>query len=453
MYRIFENYLSERFKSRRFKPLIIRGARQVGKTYIIDKLGKENFEHYLKINLEQNENLKDLFKSKDPQFIINELSSLHNIPVIPGKTLLFIDEIQTSPEAISSLRYFYEQIPDLQIISAGSLLDHTLNEIQYSMPVGRIDFAYLYPMNFQEFLIANNETGLANYLKNYKFNQKISKSVHEKFLSYLRLYFFIGGMPEAVKIYVETKNLTEVEKVHSSIITSLQYDFAKYGTRKQQEYLKECLQYTAGNTGKKIKYSNINKNTSSANIKDALFKLEMSRIIHLVRKTNSSKIPINQYVDNNVFKTVFLDIGLANHISRIKLYDIQNLITDYEGMLAEQFAGQEIIASSEFYEDAKLWYWARESKNSNAEIDFLFQKENKIYPVEIKAGKSGTLKSLHVYLSEKKENTGIRLNTDLPSFGKNLSAYTKLKGKNEKIRYNLISLPLYFSGYLNKLKF
>lgn len=453
MYRIFEKYLLSRKNNKKCKPLIIRGARQVGKTFIVDKFGKENYKYYLKINLEQNENLRTVFKTKNPQLIINELSVLYNIPIIPGETLLFIDEIQTTPEAIVSLRYFYEQMPDLHIITAGSLLDHTLNEMQYSMPVGRVEFAYMYPLNFNEFLIANNENGLVDYIENFTFEKAFSKAIHDKISKYLRLYFFIGGMPEAVKTYIDTKNLIEVEKVHSSIITSLQYDFAKYGTRKQQEYLKECLNYAAGNTGKKVKYVNINRNISSANLKEALVKLEMSKVIHFVTKTQSSKVPINQYSDKDTFKTLFIDIGLSNYLSDIRLTDIRNLITDHKGSLAEQFVGQEFIASGHFFEEEKLWYWTRESKNSNAEIDFLYQKGNKIFPVEVKAGKRGTLKSLHVYLSEKKEYTGIRFNSEIPSISKNLKANTKLKGAEQVIIYKLISLPLYFAGIIRRYDF
>jgi len=187
------------------------------------------------------------------------------------------------------------------------------------------------------------------------------------------------------------KNLMEVEKVHSEILTSFKYDFAKYATRKQQEYLNECLEYSANNVGKKVKYVNINKNAHSSNLKEALLKLELSRIVHLVRRTKSSKVPISQYVDKETFKPVFLDIGLMCNLSRIKLSDVSNLVTDFEGALAEQFIGQELLSKFEYFEDAKLYYWSREAKNANAEIDYLFQLGNKIYPVEVKAGKTGTL--------------------------------------------------------------
>ncbi len=450
MKREIEQYLLHWKDSVNRKPLILRGARQVGKTFSVIKFGKENFDDVLLLNAEQDDNLKNVFNSKNPTLIINELSALYNKPVIEGKTLLFIDEIQLLPEAIAALRYFYEQMPGLHVIAAGSLLDHTLNELPYSMPVGRVEFAFMYPMNFREFLLANDQQGVVNYLDKFSPDESFSEAIHQKLIEFLRLYFFIGGMPEAVRVYTKTKNLIEVEKVHSAILTSFQYDFAKYGTRNQQEYLKESLKYVAKNVGKKVKYSAINNSVRSSYIKDALLKLELSRIIHLVRKTKSSKVPINQYVDNNVFKPLFLDIGLLCSLSHIKLTGLKNLVTDFEGALAEQFVGQELLTSFNYYADAKLYYWVREAKNTNAEVDFLYQIGNSIYPIEVKAGKTGTLKSLQVYLAEKKEHTGIRFNIDLPSVGKNLNATVILGGDKKVINYNLVSLPLYFAALINK---
>ena len=453
MIRHIERYLKEWKNSNNRKPLILRGARQVGKTYIIKKLADEEFEHFLYINLEQESGLLSIFKSNNPELIINELTSIYNIPIIGGKTLLFIDEIQTSPEAIVSLRYFYEHDPSLHVVAAGSLLDHTLNEIQYSMPVGRVEYAYMFPMSFQEFLIALDQSGLANYINNYTIDSSFSEAIHKKLSEYLRLYFFIGGMPEAVKTYMDTKNLIDVEKVHANILTSLQYDFSKYGTRRQQELLKSSLQYVANNIGRKVKYTNIERDAHSSQLKEALLKLEMSRVIHLVRQTRSINPPITQYADNDKFKPLFLDIGLACHMAQIKLNNLQSLVTDFEGALAEQFVGQELLASFPFYKEAKLYYWSREAKSSNAEVDYLLQKENEIYPLEVKAGKTGTLKSMQVYLGEKNKTIGIRLNLDRPNFGKALQAKVMVSKKEKSITYSLLSMPMYFAGCLDKFNF
>lgn len=452
MKRDIEQYLVAWKEGINRKPLIIRGARQVGKTYTVKKFAESNFEHCLYVNLEQDSYTQSIFTSKKPQLIIDELVNFYNVPLIEGSSLLFIDEIQVAPDAIAALRYFYEQIPGLHIIAAGSLLDHTLNEIQYSMPIGRVEFAYMYPLTFNEFLRANGETGLCNYICNYSIDSTFSSAIHSKISEYLRLYFFIGGMPEAVQVYITTRNLIEVEKVHSAILISLQYDFAKYGTRRQQDFLKYAIHYVASNIGRKVKYVNIDRNVSSTQLKEALLKLEMSRVIHLVRKTKSVHPPITQYVDNDTFKPLFLDIGLANHLAQIQLSNIQNLITDFEGALAEQFAGQELIASTAFYKEIKLHYWSREAKNSNAEVDYLIQKDNEIYPLEVKAGKTGTLKSLQVFLGTKGKQKAIRLNLDLPNYGKNLQATIRANKEKKTINYSLLSLPMYLAGRLYEME-
>lgn len=450
MDRLIETYLADWKDSLNRKPLIIRGARQVGKTYTIEKFAEKNYRHLLKVNLEQDRNIHSVFESMQPEQIINDLSVLYKVPAEDENTLFFIDEIQACPKAIASLRYFYEQRPGLHVICAGSLLDHTLNEIQYSMPVGRIDFTYMYPLIFSEFLVAIGEDGLVQFINGFSLEGSFSEAVHTRILELLRLYFFIGGMPEAVDYYIKTKELSGIEKIHSGLITSIEYDFAKYGTRKQQEYLKDVLHYVTNNVGKKVKYVNVNRNAASGLLKDAFLKLEMSRIVHLVRHTRSTGVPISQMQDNDVFKPVFFDIGLLNHIAGIRLMDIDNLVTAFEGTLAEQFVFQELMASGEPYIEQKLYYWIREAKNSNAEIDCLYQIGNNIYPIEIKAGKRGKMRSLHVFLAEKNKETGIRFNTDIPSVGRGFTARVNLPDRKE-ITYNLISLPLYLAGRLRSI--
>lgn len=432
------------------KPLMVRGARQVGKTYSIEKFAGENYRYLLKVNLEQDRNIHSVFESLRPEQIVNELSVLYQIPIEDEHTLLFIDEIQACPKAIASLRYFYEQKPGLHVICAGSLLDHTLNDLQYSMPVGRLDFAYMYPLSFSEFLTEAGENGLVGFINGFSADGEFSMAIHKRILEMLRLYFFIGGMPEAVDYYLKTRDLVGIDRIHSALITSIEYDFSKYGTRKQQEHLRDVLHYVANNIGKKVKYVNVNRNVPSGLLKDALFKLEMSRIIHLVRHTRSSEVPLSRLQDNDVFKPLFFDIGILGHLAGIKLTDIKNLATDFEGAMAEQFVFQELLASGLPYLGQRLYYWIREAKNSNAEIDCLYQIGNKVYPVEIKSGKRGTLKSLHVFLAEKNKITGIRLNADTPSVGKDLSARVNLPEK-EELTYNLISLPLYLAGRLDQI--
>jgi len=450
MIRFIDTYLDNWVNKKNRKPLVLRGARQVGKTYSVQQLAKRNFEHFINLNFERHPDLISIFESNDPGLIMAELSSYFSIPVIAGKTLVFFDEIQSAPAALKVLRYFYEEMPRLHIIAAGSLLDHILNKINYPMPVGRVEFAYMYPLTFYEFLLANGEKGLLNYLEQYNIDSKMSEALHKKALAQLRLYYFIGGMPEAVKVYADDKDLSLVEQVQENILTSLKYDFGKYGTHKEQQALNDVLNYVSHNTGKKVKYSQINRYENQKILKSALLKLEMSRIVHLVRKTKSARPPINQMVDNDVFKPVFMDIGLANRLNGIRLIDIDDLVTAYEGSLAEQFTGQELIATlNPPYIDTKLYYWHREAKNSNAEIDYLLQIDNSVVPVEVKAGKTGRLKSLQVFLAQYGYKLGVRFNAALPDYGRNLKAGVKLGNEIKNIIYDLLSLPLYFTGKIS----
>lgn len=437
-------------KRPKHKPLLIRGARQVGKTYIIERFGEEYFQNIVKINIEERPEIKHLFSEKRPKEIIKELTILFNVDIEPGKTLFFIDEIQESPEAIISLRYFYEQIPQLHIIAAGSLLDHTLSEIKQQMPVGRIDFLHMYPMSFTEFLWARSENKLADFLQQISIKEGITELLHKKFMEQLRYYYFVGGMPESVYAFTHNDNLIETERVHNSILNTLKYDFAKYGTRAQQQHLISTFRYVGMNAGKKIKYVNIDKETRSDNIKEALGKLEMSRLISKVKHSGASGVPLGNPAKEEIFKTIFVDIGLLNSMCKIQLTSLTDLLTANEGMLAEQFAGQEILSSQPAFVEPELYYWLREEKSSDAEIDYLIQHKNRIYPVEIKAGKSGTLKSLHVYLFEKNRRTGIRLNTDLPSIG-TFDVKVNSAKKRGELKYTLLSLPLYMVSQLDRI--
>ncbi len=449
MKRYFEDFLTNWKNRTTRKPLILRGARQVGKTFLIDEFGKKNFKTYLKVNLEENEEVKNLFNINNAKQIIENLSILFQVKIEPSETLLFIDEIQTSPKAISTLRYFYEQIPDLHVIAAGSLLDHALNEMKYSMPVGRVEFAYMYPMNFKEFLWAMGENQLAKFLDDTNINTYIAGAIHTKLLTYLRRYFFIGGMPEAVKTYIQTSDLLEVERVHENIITSLEYDFAKYGTKIEQQHLVTVFRHIPKDIGRKIKYVNISKTIRPEAQRNALYKLQMSRIVHLIQYTNSNKSPL-EHGTKDIFKPLFIDIGLLNHLLKIRLLDTDNLMTINEGALAEQFVGQELLTTKPYFIDSQLFYWLRESKNSNAELDYLWEFNNEIMPLEVKSGKAGTMKSLFVYCFENKKEKGIRLSTNIIDI-QDINTQIRLKAKNQDVKLKLLSIPMYLTYKINDI--
>jgi hypothetical protein len=257
-------------------------------------------------------------------------------------------------------------------------------------------------------------------------------------------------MPAVVKTYAENEKLSEIQRIHNNILTSIQYDFSKYGTRKQQEYLQIVLKYCGRYPCRKIKYSSIDREIRSTYLKESIKKLELSRIIHTVKHSNAKKVPITEHVKEDVYKTMFMDIGFVNRFNQIDLTGLEDLITANEGILAEQFVAQELLTIHPAYLSPELFYWSREEKSSNAEVDYIMQHKNKIYPIEVKAGKTGTLKSIQVYLYEKKLKNGIRFNMDIPSIG-SFETKINLPGNNVELSWSLLSLPLYMVSELRRL--
>ncbi len=442
MKRNFEKYLNKWKKKSNRKPLIIRGARQVGKTYTVEQFAKQNYDVFIKINFEEKPELKEFFQTNDIIQIKQNLEIYFGQKIIPNRTLLFLDEIQACPQAITTLRYFYEKSPELHVIAAGSLLDHILNNLKYSMPVGRVEFGYMYPLDFYEFLNAIGKSSLVEFLINYNLNEKISPAIHKKFLEQLRLYYLVGGMPEAIKVFINENSFADVENVHESIIKTLEYDFGKYGTRKDQDNLVKTLRYLPKSIGKKFKYSNVTDNERTEYIKRAINLLRMSRIVHFVYNTTNSKVPLESGVKEKMFKPIFMDIGLANHILKLRLINVKNLIMENEGDLAEQFIGQQLLTMFPEFIDSQLYYWQREKRNAESEIDFITEHDNIIIPVEVKAGKTGSLKSLHIYIAEKHFERAVRFNIDFPSLV-GINHAVKVGVSTKTAKYRLLSLPLY----------
>jgi predicted AAA+ superfamily ATPase len=449
MYREASDFLQDWKARKNRKPLIIRGARQVGKTFLVDQFASD-FDLFIRINFEENPEYKVLFQTNDVKTILENLSFEFRTKIETEKTLLFLDEIQACPEAIPTLRYFYEKVPELFLIAAGSLLDHVLNEMNYPMPVGRVEFLYVHPLSFKEFLIAGGENLLVNHLSLYNTDKTITNLVHEKLLKILRTYFFVGGMPEAVKTFFETSDLLEVERVHESILTSMELDFTKYTKNNQPEYLRRVFRYVPRGIGNKVKYVNIDRSVKSIYLKQAFTKLEMSRVIHRVMATSSATIPLENNLKEDVFKPLFFDIGLVSHILKVRLRDLGNLMLLNEGALAEQFIGQQLLCRQPFFIDGQLFYWNREKRDASAEIDYLVEIENKVIPVEVKAGKTGSMKSLQVFMAEKQKDIAIRFNTDLPGLTE-VNVSLKLGDTVKPVTYNLLSLPLYMVGFMDEI--
>lgn len=377
------------------KPLIVRGARQTGKSFTITEFGNTNFEGTVHIiNFEKRMDWHSIFElNLDAKRIIVDLEILSGKKIIPGIDLLFFDEIQECPKAIASLRYFYEQIPELHVIAAGSLLEFALGNIPF--PVGRVQLMNMYPMNFSEFLNATGNEPAAKLISD--FPKEVSESVHNMLSGELKKYFFVGGMPECVKNYSETKSVNDVFEIQSDLLATFRQDFLKYTPKIDPGCLNAVLNSVPQKIGQQIKYTGLTEGYSNPTIKKAFELLETARIFRKVKAASPAGLPLGASANDKKFKALLLDVGLLGSfhgVSRSLEYSKTELLSFFHGALAEQFIGQEILSAT----DSDLFYWSREAKSSNAETDYLVEKQGKIVPIEVKSGKGGSLKSLHLLL-------------------------------------------------------
>lgn len=450
MKRNIEGYLVEWLNDTNRKPLILRGARQVGKTWVVRRLSELARLELIEINFEENKSLSEFFVNNDPEQTLLLLGSYFQKEYIPKKCLLFLDEIQAVPELLAKLRWFAEKLPELAVIAAGSLLDFCLNEHSYSMPVGRVTFAYLEPLSFSEFLIANQQTQMSAYLNQYTLNDDIPSPIHEKLMNLLREYFFVGGMPEAVKSWAEDRSLIKIQKIHSDLITSLKIDFAKYAKRVPHDRLNEVLHSIPKQLGEKFQYKRVNPDIQSTQIKKALELLCTANVCQKVENSSASGLPLAAQVHERVFKVIFLDIGLASSLLGLAFHDdliTQNIHLSNKGGLAEQFIGQMLKTVSPFYSEPHLYYWVREKSTSTAEVDFLVTHQSQIIPIEVKSGKTGQLKSLHLLMALKNLSFAVRFNSDKPS----IVSIDTVSSIGKNAAYKLLSLPLYLVDQFDRL--
>lgn len=393
------------------KPLLIRGARQVGKSCIVEEFGKTEFSNHITLNFERNPEYKDIFTSFDPMEIIEKISLFTGKRIVKGKTLIFLDEIQECAKAIMALRYFYEEMPELHIIGAGSLLEFALKAEDFRMPVGRVQYLYMHPLSFREFMDAYGENTLNEYISKPENLLKIPESLHEKLLELVRKYFVIGGMPEVVKEYVSTRNITKCQKIQRSIIDTYTDDFGKYSSSSKFLYLQKVFYASASMVGQKFVYANVDRHIKSRELKEAVELLETAGILTRIKRTNGAGLPLEANVKSNFFKILFLDVGLLHNISGIQGESIEatDLATIFNGAVAEQFSGQELLVSQNPYMKPTLYYWAREAKNSNAEIDYLIAHKGEIIPVEVKSGIVGRIKSMIMFMEQFKCGKGLKI--------------------------------------------
>jgi len=417
-------------------PLLLRGARQVGKSYIVEGFGKKAFKNLVVVNFEFRPELKQCFTTLDPIEIINKLQLIMGVTIEAETTLLFLDEIQECPNAIMALRYFKEKYNRLAVIGAGSLMEFALNSPDFRMPVGRIQFIYLEPLSFGEFLTASGNERLRHHLQEIRLNSAFDDAVHQKLMDLLRIYLIVGGMPAVVKEYLENRNFLNCQRIQNSLLQTYRSDFGKYAKTSEHKYLQKVFDEAPRLVGSRIKYSNIDSDSKSRDIKQALNLLKLAGIIHPVYATAASGLPLGAQVNETKFKLNFLDVGLMQNACGLQteLTLTNDFIQINAGAVTEQLIGQELRAYFDSYLERDLFFWARDKKSSSAEVDYVIVVDSLILPVEVKAGKTGALKSLKLFIEEKNVSFGIRFSQE------KLSLYDKV-----------LTLPLYMAEQMGKL--
>ena len=432
------------------KPLVIRGARQVGKSTLVREFARKRGKTLIEINLEQNLFLDDIFKTLDTDAALREIEALSGIPISTPDTILFLDEIQSTPHALQLLRYFFEEKKELLVIAAGSLLEFTLADHSFSMPVGRIEYMHLGPMTFKEFIMAV-EPSLTRYIEDFSMTSPLPRAAHEKLKKKQRDYVLVGGMPEAVHVWCEMGSVRDVADIHRSITETYQDDFSKYAQSHQLVLMQRVFRTIPRIVGDKVKYSNISREHPSKNIKDALELLSKAKICHRIYHSHCSGLPLNADIKETVYKLLFMDIGMMNHIcgndwAFLQSFPDHKLVN--EGAIAEQFIGQHLLSAQNH--SPSLNYWVRQAKTSNAEVDYVISEGPLIIPVEVKSGKSGSLKSLQQFVTKKNISLAVRFDLNPPGL-QDISHQISTGNGIESANYKLLSLPLYLVETLPKV--
>jgi predicted AAA+ superfamily ATPase len=427
-----EQYLKHWFDKKRRKPLVLRGARQVGKSTLVRQFAEHHGLVLNEINLEKHLLLDDVFKSLDIKRIVRELEGLLGRNILESGSLLFLDEVQATPHALAALRYFYEELPELPVIAAGSLLEFALAKHSFPMPVGRVEYHHISPVSFSEFITCL-EPDLNSWREAAGRFEEIPETAHQRLLSRLR----------AVLEFQESGSLSEVQEVQRSIVETYQDDFSKYAQHTELVRLQRIFGQIPRNIGRKIKYVNLSREERSREIKAGVELLSRAQVCQKVTASHCSGVPLAAEASDDVYKLIFMDVGIVNYLCGGRWNDLSEATAQVlvnEGPLAEQFVGQHLA-----YLDRgkpQLNYWLREGRANNAEVDYVISRGTQILPVEVKAGASGSLKSLQQFVLEKGSEQALRFDLNPPS-----KMVVEVKARSgdsvEDVRFELLSVPLY----------
>ncbi|MBT7993574.1 MAG: ATP-binding protein [Bacteroidetes bacterium] len=378
------------------KPLVIQGARQVGKTYLVNEFGRKGYKNYIYLNFEQDSNLESIFNhSLNPLEIVENIGLYLGQKITSDETLVFFDEIQVSPRVLSSLKYFQEQTPEFHIIAAGSLLGVSIGK-ESGFPVGKVNFMTIYPMSFNEYLIAMGEDLLVDKLEKIKSPDPLAEAIHQKLMNYFKMYLYLGGMPEVIQNYINEQDIVKARRIQNDILQSYHRDFSKYADKKQAIKISEfwhSIPRQLAKENKKFKYGEIKKNARASMFDQTVEWLSKAGLITVVYNVPTPKMPLSAFADYSKFKIFFHDVGLLaaelNVSSELILLE-NRIISEFKGAFIENFVAQELKS----YGNNSLFYW---TSKSEAEIDFIISDSAKIYPLEVKSGMNRNIKSLRSY--------------------------------------------------------
>lgn len=445
MKRTLSSHLCSWLHDRHRRPLVLRGARQVGKTWLVRTLAKDTGRELIELNFERDPHLARLFASNDPKTILGELALGLGRDIQPSQCILFLDEIQAAGELLAKLRWFYEELPALPVIAAGSLLEFTLASHTFSMPVGRIAFCHVEPMSFAEYLEAHEQNTLLETIARWQPGMTPSTTAHDAATRHFQRYAMVGGMPAAVAAELAGQSPGQCRMLQRDLVATYRADFAKYGNRMDGATLDATLMAIAALIGGKFVYSRVGEGVKGHQGKRALELLAAARLCHLVRHSPASSPPLGALVKEKFRKAILLDAGLMHALvgtpATTHFPAWQSLLPDMRGKLAEQLAGQQLRLVDEAAlsgDGPELFYWQREGGRPG-EIDYLVELSGRILPVEIKSGTAGSMKSLHQFMFDRRLSLAVRCDFNPPT----VQEVDVKTTRSDSVSYRLISIPLY----------
>jgi predicted AAA+ superfamily ATPase len=441
MKRALADFLDSWLTSSDRKPLIVRGARQVGKTWLVRDMAQRHSRQLVEVNFERRPELAHHFRVNDVQRVLKELEADLGVSIQSDSTILFLDEIQAAPSLLAFLRWFHEDMPALPVVAAGSLLEFILREHDFSMPVGRVAYCHVEPVTFYEYLDASGNERLRAALVNSVESSDLSPLLHQKALDLFGQYCLIGGLPEVMADWIEKQDGKRRLQLQRDLIATYRDDFNKYRQRVSVELLRHAMDAVPKQLGGRFVYGHVGADAQHRDIKRTIELLTLARVCHRVEHTSANGLPLGAETNPRLFKTILVDIGLASAqlgLSGIELRDLDRMVWANKGGMAEQFVGQHLRSLFMAFEEPQLFYWQR-TEGRQGEIDYIVQQGGRIVPVEVKAGATGSMKSLHAFMCAKQFPLAVRFDTNPPSV-QDMDVRTTT---GDAVQYRLLSLPLY----------